>query len=440
MKKILALLILICCFSTSIYASESTTSTTFNPDLNKENIKKATTDVRPKFRIGFDAPQINHRQLLLTIDENCTDGVDWGYDGQTPQVLADDMYWLINNTEYVIQGTDSVFIGKEIPLGVVTTNGGVITIKIDALENPIEGLKVGLKDTALNIIHKLEESDYQVTLEAGVYHDRFLLVFLSPNESEVPASDDTITEETTEESEPIEDEASALPAPPPGFVDTDTTGTEEGTSEDEETEATEEDTNDAGEGTTAGEEEVNDETTETDADESETNEDEETEATEEDTNDAGEGTTAGEEEVNDETTETDADESETNEEATETDAGEDESTESSDSEASETEEDETEGTDISNDKDNTNQSYFNKNKLIIYVNNGQSILNIKNKRGLKINRIVLFNRNGQKVKIWNKNLNTDTIQFELQVKRGVYLVMVQTDKGRVIKRVLIQNS
>lgn len=360
MKKIVPQIILICCFITSMYASESIVSTTFNPDLSKENITKSTTDVRPKFRIGFDAPQINHRQLLLTIDENCTDGVDWGYDGETPQVLADDMYWLISDKKYVIQGTNTVFIGKEIPLGVITTNGGVITIKIDALENPMSDLKVGLKDTTLNITHKLEESDYQVTLAAGEYHNRFLIVFLSPNTSELPATEEPEESEEPEENVVPEDDASVLPPAPPGFT------------EETETEETE----------------SNEESTDTDI-----NEDDEEETSEESSNDEEEDSTDSDEET----------------------------------------------TDIPNNT-YTPQNHFNKNKLVIYVNNGQSILNVKNKRGLEIKRIALFNRNGQKVKVWNKNLDSDTIQLQLQVDRGIYLVMVQTNNDRIIKRVLIQNS
>ena len=134
---------------------------------------------RPKFRIGFNAPLIDHRQLLLTIDENATDGVDWGYDAQLYQVLNDDMYWIINDTKYVIQATNFVTIDKEIALGIILLEGGDITIGIDAIENPIEGLKVCLKDKELNIVYDIQESDYQITLAAGEYHNRFAIVFVS---------------------------------------------------------------------------------------------------------------------------------------------------------------------------------------------------------------------------------------------------------------------
>ena len=124
MKKSLSLLVLLCCFSVTAF------SFNMNSTINKvekevlENID--SVDLRPKFRIGFNAPLIDHRQLLLTIDENATDGVDWGYDAQLYQVLNDDMYWIINDTKYVIQATNFVTIDKEIALGIILDRKSVV--------------------------------------------------------------------------------------------------------------------------------------------------------------------------------------------------------------------------------------------------------------------------------------------------------------------------
>ncbi|WP_299521905.1 T9SS type A sorting domain-containing protein [uncultured Lutibacter sp.] len=196
MKKSLTLLVLICCFSATTY------SLNHNLDLNLIEYSKITylgnnefdktsdsDDLRPKYRIGFNAPQIDHRQLLLTIDRNTTDGVDWGYDAQLYQLLNDDMFWVIDSKKYVIQATDSIFNGKEIPLGITTTQGGLITIGIDALENPIEGVKVYLKDKELNLIYNIEEADYQITLPAGEYLNRYVITFVS---AETILNDDVI--------------------------------------------------------------------------------------------------------------------------------------------------------------------------------------------------------------------------------------------------------
>jgi len=323
MKKILtSLLLSICCFLTTTYTFANTERAPLNSikkiNLKSDFVKNVLADTRPKYRIGFDAPQINHRQLLLTIDQRATDGVDWGFDGNIPQVLADDMYWLINDGKYVIQATNTLIVNKEFALGVVTKSGGDITIKIDALENPIEGFIVGLKDMALDSIHNLIESNYKVTLPAGEYHNRFSIVFFSIVENIV------------------------LPPPPPGNIDV----VAENESIEEDIEANEV-----------------------------------------------------------------IDESKVVENETATLSNGDE-----------------------NYKDNSN-----KHKLIIYVNNGQNVLTIKNKELLKLHKVTLFNINGQQVCGWSKDLDSENIYLPVQLKTDLYFVVAETQKGPVFKRVMIKN-
>jgi hypothetical protein len=299
MKNTILFLLFICSFIATIYSSPINSNfhpiKTFKILKTDNSVKNLTnTDTRPKYRIGFDAPQINHRQLLLTIDTNTTDGVDWGYEGEIPQVLADDMYWLIGDKKYVIQATNTLAIDKEFSLGIVTSNGGDITIKIDTLEYPTTDYKVCLKDNVLNIIHNLEESNYQIILAAGEYHNRFSIVFLSSTPEE--------NIETT--------------PPPPAGDKTDEGG---------------------------------------------------------------------------------------------------------------------------NTNNNNQNNPLNKQKLIIYVNNGQNVLTIKNKGLLKLQKVTLFNRFGQQVNVWTKNLDSEIISLPVQVETGFYIVVVQTQKEPIFKKVIIQS-
>ena len=185
MKKLISLFTLFCYFSVTAYTSNinSEINVLIKSKNSKSNLISTKSvngdDLRPKYRIGFNAPQINHRQILLTVDENTTDGFDWGYDAQIFQIFNDDMYWVLNNKKYVIQATNSIAIGKEIALGVITVEGGAITIGVDAIENPIEGIKVCLKDKELNLIYDIQEADYQITLPAGEYNDRYTIIFVS---------------------------------------------------------------------------------------------------------------------------------------------------------------------------------------------------------------------------------------------------------------------
>ncbi|MHB1195197.1 MAG: T9SS type A sorting domain-containing protein [Lutibacter sp.] len=135
------------------------------------------SDIRPKFRIGFDAPKIDHRQLLLTVDNRASYGIDWGFDALMYQVLSDDMYWMLENKKYVIQAVDSLIFEQKIALGVQTLTGGTITIKIDKLENVSEEMDVFLMDKETNTLYDLRKNNYTTTLPAGEYNSRYALAF-----------------------------------------------------------------------------------------------------------------------------------------------------------------------------------------------------------------------------------------------------------------------
>ncbi len=144
------------------------------------------SDIRPKFRIGFEAPKIDHRQILLTIDKRASYGIDWGFDALMYQVFSDDMYWVLENKKYCIQAVDSIIFEKQIALGVQTLTGGAITIKIDRLENVSEEMDVFLMDKETNTLYNLRENNYTATLPAGEYHTRYALQFKMKSVAPVP--------------------------------------------------------------------------------------------------------------------------------------------------------------------------------------------------------------------------------------------------------------
>ncbi|MDP3358523.1 MAG: GEVED domain-containing protein [Lutibacter sp.] len=154
---------------TSIFMKSS------DPKLKTENTRGA--DLRPKFRIGFDAPKISHRQLLFTIDERATQAVDWGFDAEIYEIFADDMYWMLNNKKYVIQATNNVGLNSEVPLGIQLSKTGMVTVKIDALENVDDDTSIYLKDKLTGESFNMRNKPVQLNLMAGKYTDRFALTF-----------------------------------------------------------------------------------------------------------------------------------------------------------------------------------------------------------------------------------------------------------------------
>jgi hypothetical protein len=149
-----------------------------NSVFMRANTSEATTnnDLRTKFRIGFDAPRISHRQILLTLDNNTTDAVDWGYDAEMYEVFDDDMYWVLNEKKYVIQATDNFNIDKEIPLGIRTLEGGLISIKVDELENAENYTNLYIKDNLTGETHDITNQYFSINLDAGEYQNRFFIV------------------------------------------------------------------------------------------------------------------------------------------------------------------------------------------------------------------------------------------------------------------------
>ncbi|MFD0862449.1 choice-of-anchor D domain-containing protein [Sungkyunkwania multivorans] len=157
---------------------ESSGNSVFLRNRNDEDSQvNRMADDRRKFRIGFDAPSGLHRQLLLTIDENATFGVDFGYDGRNLDNQIDDMFWTIENGDYIIQGIPSINDDTILPLGIITRDGGEVTIGIDALENISSDTAIYLEDKLTGTITDLRLQNVTTNIESGDVYDRFQIIF-----------------------------------------------------------------------------------------------------------------------------------------------------------------------------------------------------------------------------------------------------------------------
>ncbi|WP_194766232.1 LamG-like jellyroll fold domain-containing protein [Tamlana sp. I1] len=145
---------------------------------NKTSAKTEATkydDVRPKLRIHYESPKGYVRELLTTVDENATLGHDWGYDGRLNETNIEDMYWNIENDDYIIQGIDAITEETVLPLTVKTKKGGLIEISINTLENVPDDVQVYLKDH--DTYFDLRNSSYFTNVEAGLTSNRFEIAF-----------------------------------------------------------------------------------------------------------------------------------------------------------------------------------------------------------------------------------------------------------------------
>ncbi|MEM5564501.1 LamG-like jellyroll fold domain-containing protein [Psychroserpens sp. AS72] len=182
--------------SQRVFKTEATSASTFmrndsssTTSEDAEEGEEEVVDTRMKIRLKFNSVNTYTRKILITADEQATMGYDWGYDAELYDNQSEDMYWLIDEGKYVIQGINDITIETSLPLGFHTTEDGSNKISIDKLENIPNTMDIYVHDLELELFHNLKEGDYNFTSQAGTHLERFKIVF---------SNEDTLSVETAE--------------------------------------------------------------------------------------------------------------------------------------------------------------------------------------------------------------------------------------------------
>jgi hypothetical protein len=77
-------------------------------------------------------------------------------------------------------------------------------------------------------------------------------------------------------------------------------------------------------------------------------------------------------------------------------------------------------------------------ELLIFVGEHNELLRIKRPQEMIINNISLFNMIGQQIQAWGANLDANEIDLPINVDTGIYVVLLETNKGRILKKVIIK--
>lgn len=139
-----------------------------------------------RIRIDFESPNGYVRPLLLgfTTDNAATDGVDYGYDGLNFDQFPDDLFWMIEDDSYVIQGVGEFDDSKQYPLGLFLENSGTIKISLNSLENFEDTIAIYVYDSLLDTYTTInDEFDFNIDMASGEYINRFYIAFNNPNTS-----------------------------------------------------------------------------------------------------------------------------------------------------------------------------------------------------------------------------------------------------------------
>jgi hypothetical protein len=78
-----------------------------------------------------------------------------------------------------------------------------------------------------------------------------------------------------------------------------------------------------------------------------------------------------------------------------------------------------------------------KNNMVVFMDNLNKSIKIKNLQLTTIKKVILFNTLGQKVKMWNSNLANSDLQLNVNVSPGLYFVEVLTNNAKATKKIII---
>ncbi|WJS93851.1 T9SS type A sorting domain-containing protein [Flavobacterium johnsoniae] len=145
---------------------------------SKKSEANEETETLSYFRINAIINNQFTRQLALVFVPEATDGIDTGIDALNMTAdLPDDVNFWIEDANYLIQGVN-FDPSKKIPLAVKASANTTLKFSIPEFTNFDTTQKVYIYDKFDNSYHDIKNGNYEVTVTAGTYNDRFQVAFL----------------------------------------------------------------------------------------------------------------------------------------------------------------------------------------------------------------------------------------------------------------------
>ncbi len=155
------------------------------PARDKTTAKTEETAKTEKTEESNDIPHIRinaiinnefTRQLALAFLPEATDGVDRGLDAVSMDNFPSDTFFLMEGKNYIITGTN-FDITKQIPLTVKAEANTTLKFYIPEVINFDPTQNIFLYDASDASYHNIKTGNYEVTIPAGVFPDRFKITF-----------------------------------------------------------------------------------------------------------------------------------------------------------------------------------------------------------------------------------------------------------------------
>ena len=125
--------------------------------------------------VSYDGKEYN--EMLVAYMPNATNELDRA-DGKFIGDATIALTSLVNSEEYVIQGRAPFAVTDVVPLNFRASANGNYTIAFDRADGIFNGNQnIYLKDNVTNIVHDIKASDYTFAALAGVYAERFEIIY-----------------------------------------------------------------------------------------------------------------------------------------------------------------------------------------------------------------------------------------------------------------------
>jgi hypothetical protein len=165
-------------------ARSTSTSLVFNNSMrvgnNANQFLRMSELEHNRVRLAMAGPNNFTQNILVNYMTGATNDVDLAIDGKYINDSETAFYTMLDAEAYVIQGRALPFDTQDIvPLGFKTTQTGNYTINLIDVDGLFEQEQLGiyLRDLDLNIIHDLDTGAYTFASDAGVFHNRFELIY-----------------------------------------------------------------------------------------------------------------------------------------------------------------------------------------------------------------------------------------------------------------------
>ncbi|HEY0091754.1 MAG TPA: T9SS type A sorting domain-containing protein, partial [Flavobacterium sp.] len=142
-------------------------------------VPESTINAVSHFRLNAILNDQYTRQIALAFLPEATDNVDRGIDAKSPNNddLPNDVYFALEGGKYVIQGIN-FDVTKRIPVGVKADNNSTFRFYVPEVINFDENQPIYLYDGADGTYHNIKTGFFEVTLDSGIYNDRFEITFM----------------------------------------------------------------------------------------------------------------------------------------------------------------------------------------------------------------------------------------------------------------------